>query len=72
MIVVEWTDPESGRRERRTFPNADGTGKLHRWLKRQGIPYSSGWARDAQVVERLRHGRQWSPDPRVWRGGDAA
>ncbi|WP_433319157.1 hypothetical protein [Micromonospora chersina] len=73
MIVFEWTNPKSGRRERRTFPNADGTAKLSRWLKRRRIPYSWGAASDAQVVDRLHHGRKWNPDPRVWRdAGDAA
>ncbi|MFG2052681.1 hypothetical protein ACGFI9_01500 [Micromonospora sp. NPDC048930] len=77
MIYVSWTDPESGRRERRTFATADGTGKLHRWLKREGIPFQSGWVVDAQAVATAREGAPWRPDPRVWASfrrpeGDAA
>lgn len=75
MIYVTWTDPETGRRELRMFPTPDGTGKLHRWLKRKGIPYSTGSAISSAVATRPAEGRRWKPDPRVWRSlgrGDAA
>lgn len=74
VIYLAWTDPDTGNRIMRTFPQrGGGWGRLARKLNRKGIPYQYGAAVDSRQATRPGVGKAWRPDPRVWKSlGDAA